>query len=279
MRRLERKMTFCHGWTMEKPPQEADPPRPGISRRTVIGAAAFVGIGYQLLEMLGMPALAFAAGRYGDVRWPCNPHPTPTRGQVYGSPRNYPGGHKGSDYGVDTGTAVVAISSGTVSAAARNDVEGRYVTIQHDNGTRSHCIHLSRLDVTRGARVNAGQQIGLSGADGNAAEGAHLHIEIYEGSTRYDPHAWLLANVGPANKGPLMALSDAEQAELLNTVRAIAGFLYAGGTDAAAGNFDNNSVIGRVRSLQDATFYGGTSMQDAGKSMSQSLAEINRKLP
>jgi hypothetical protein len=85
-------------------------------------------------------------------------------------------------------------------------------------------------------------------------------------------------NYTPINKGLLMALSDAEQAEVLNTVRALAGFLYAGGTDAAAGRFDSNSVIGRVRSLQEATFYGGPSMKDGGRSMSQSLADVNTKI-
>jgi len=86
-------------------------------------------------------------------------------------------------------------------------------------------------------------------------------------------------NYTPINEGPLMALSDSEQTELLTKVRALAGFLYSGGSDATAGRFDGNSVIGRIKTLQDATFFGGTSMQDDGKPISQSLAEIQRKLP
>jgi hypothetical protein len=181
------------------------PPPKGLSRRTLISTALAAGVSVTALNAFGISAsdVAHAAGRYGTVVWPCKTHPTPTGLQVYGSYRAaYPGGHKGSDYGIATGTSVVAISSGVVSLSDRNGIEGNYITILHDNGIRSHCIHLSQRDVQKGARVAAGQQIGLSGEDGSAAEGPHLHIEIYEGSARYDPDAWLKANVGPGNSTP-----------------------------------------------------------------------------
>jgi hypothetical protein len=180
------------------------PPTRGLSRRTLISTALAAGVSLTVLEAFGISAgdVAQAAGRYGTVQWPCEPHPTPTGLQVYGSPRSYAGGHKGSDYGVSTGTPVVAIASGVVTLSNRNGVEGNYVTILHDNGIKSHCIHFSQRSVRQGERVEVGQQIGLSGEDGSAAEGEHLHIEIYEGGDRYDPDAWLKANVGPGNITP-----------------------------------------------------------------------------
>lgn len=84
------------------------------------------------------------------------------------------------------------------------------------------------------------------------------------------------------NGGFLMALSDAEQLEILNTVRALAGYVWKGGDSVSSGipgqDFDPKSVIGRVNTIQDATFYGGTSMPDEGKSIGQSLADIQDKL-
>lgn len=79
-----------------------------------------------------------------------------------------------------------------------------------------------------------------------------------------------------------MALSDAEQAELLTLARNIAGYLYAGGSSVASGqpgrDFAPKTAMARLNNLEAAVFYGGTSMEDGGKSISRSLAEINSKL-
>ncbi|MEY9950766.1 hypothetical protein [Leifsonia sp. EB34] len=79
-----------------------------------------------------------------------------------------------------------------------------------------------------------------------------------------------------------MALSDAEQAELLYLARTIAGYLYAGGTSVASGqpgrDFQPKTAMWRLNNLEEAVFYGGASMEDGGKAISRSLAEINKKL-
>ena len=132
--------------------------------------------------------------------WPLISHPAPSGLQVYGSPRSYPGGHKGSDYGVGTGTAVLAISNGVITQSNYNSVEGNFVTVLHDNGIKTHSIHLSSRSVTQGQRVSAGDQLGLSGNTGSASQGPHLHIEVYlDGTNRTDPHAFFLAYVGPGS--------------------------------------------------------------------------------
>lgn len=82
----------------------------------------------------------------------------------------------------------------------------------------------------------------------------------------------------PTDGNPLMALTDAEQAELLAGVRALVGFVYAGGTSvsaAVAGNgFDPHSLMGRVSALEEAVFSGGSAMPDGQRSIGESLAEI-----
>jgi len=159
---------------------------------------------------------------------------------------------------------------------------GNAVVISHGEGWTSLYGHMqSPSPLAEGQAVSAGAYIGPVGSTGNST-GPHLHLQWELDGVPQNPTPTIedapLASSHPINKGLLMALSDAEQAEVLNTVRALAGFLYAGGTDAAAGRFDNNSVIGRVRSLQEATFYGGPSMKDGGRSMSQSLADVNTKI-
>ena len=74
-----------------------------------------------------------------------------------------------------------------------------------------------------------------------------------------------------------MALTDAEQAELLAGVRALIGFVYAGGpgpSGTPGRDYARESLLGRVNSLEEAVFSGGTSMADDQKSIGESLAEI-----
>lgn len=75
--------------------------------------------------------------------------------------------------------------------------------------------------------------------------------------------------------GFLMALTDAEQAELLTDVRALIGFLYAGGPSVDdASTYKPNTVMQRLLSLGQAVFDGGPSMPDGHKSIGQSLADL-----
>jgi hypothetical protein len=91
--------------------------------------------------------------------------------------RNYI--HRGIDYGCPTGTPVVATTAGTVVHAARGggygSAFGIHVVIRSGNIWHLYG-HLSAELVSVGQHVNAGQQIGRSGATGNVT-GAHLHYQ------------------------------------------------------------------------------------------------------
>ncbi|WNI21085.1 peptidoglycan DD-metalloendopeptidase family protein [Streptomyces sp. ITFR-16] len=106
------------------------------------------------------------------------------------------GSHTGIDFPVATGTSVKAITSGTVVTAGWGGAYGNEVVIKHADGHYSQYGHMSSLSVSAGQTVTAGQQVGLSGATGNAT-GPHLHFEIRTGpayGSDIDPIAYLAAH-------------------------------------------------------------------------------------
>ena len=92
--------------------------------------------------------------------------------------------HLGVDYGAPTGTPVQAIGAGRVTFAGRKGGNGNTVEIQHANGYKSMYLHLSRVLVRSGQRVETGSRIGLVGSTG-LATGPHLDFRIsYRGAFR-----------------------------------------------------------------------------------------------
>ncbi|MEU7854345.1 peptidoglycan DD-metalloendopeptidase family protein [Nonomuraea sp. NPDC049141] len=123
--------------------------------------------------VVAQPALA--AGPRPDFRapWPC--------GQV----RDYYH-HSGEvanaiDFNIagsgDLGTPALASAPGTVIDTVTGDPGyGNYVRVDHGGGWTSLVAHLDRITVSRGAWVNAGQELGKVGTTGNST-GPHLHYE------------------------------------------------------------------------------------------------------
>ncbi|MFE4798646.1 peptidoglycan DD-metalloendopeptidase family protein [Streptomyces sp. NPDC056708] len=106
------------------------------------------------------------------------------------------GSHTGIDFPVFTGTSVKAITSGTVVTAGWGGAYGNQVVIKHADGHYSQYGHLSSISVSAGQTVGTGQQIGLSGATGNAT-GPHLHFEVRTGpayGSDIDPIAYLASH-------------------------------------------------------------------------------------
>ncbi len=110
----------------------------------------------------------------------------PAKGRVsgvFGSQRILNGTPKQPHYGVDvavpTGTAVTAPAGGIV-ALAEPDLyfTGGTIILDHGHGLSSVLVHLSRLLVKPGDRVQRGQLIARSGMTGRAT-GPHLHWGVY----------------------------------------------------------------------------------------------------
>ncbi len=87
--------------------------------------------------------------------------------------------HLAIDYAAPTGTSVVAIADGLITAAQWDNGLGRYIKIKHLNGYESRYGHLSRYarGIRKGVRVHQGQTIGYVGSTG-LSTGPHLDFAI-----------------------------------------------------------------------------------------------------
>ena len=115
--------------------------------------------------------------------------------EVFGTRRTFNGKlasiHRGLDYRAATGSPVFATNSGEVVLARDLFYEGNCVIIDHGQQFMTLYMHLSKLQVTEGQRVEKGQQLGLSGGTGRAT-GPHLHLAVRWQGAYLDP-AQLLA--------------------------------------------------------------------------------------
>ncbi len=111
-----------------------------------------------------------------------------THGRRFGAerPGNRPSecglGHCGLDLGGPRGTPIVAVLPGVVlrvefSSERRS---GRYVAIEHDDGSRTSYMHLDRIspDLNKGQRVMAGHMLGTLGKTGIHHSDPHLHFSL-----------------------------------------------------------------------------------------------------
>lgn len=85
--------------------------------------------------------------------------------------------HMGIDYAAPTGTPVQTIGDGRVIFAGPKGGSGNLIEVQHTNGYTTYYMHLSRILVRNGQRVEQGQRIGLVGMTG-LATGPHLDFRI-----------------------------------------------------------------------------------------------------
>ena len=110
---------------------------------------------------------------------------------VYGSQRFYNGRPGNPHYGVDvarpTGTPVLSPGPGVITLAEPDlFYSGGTVILDHGYGLSSSFLHMSRIDVTVGDEVQAGDPIGAIGATGRAT-GPHLDWRMSWFNQRIDP--------------------------------------------------------------------------------------------
>lgn len=98
--------------------------------------------------------------------------------------------HGGVDFRGKTGDEVVTTADGVVEKAKHVRGYGKYVVIKHKKGYKTLYGHLSKIDVARGQKVEAGEKIGELGSTGRST-GPHLHYEIIRYGKRIDPGKYI----------------------------------------------------------------------------------------
>jgi murein DD-endopeptidase len=86
--------------------------------------------------------------------------------------------HNGVDFAEPIGTPVLSTGDGIVTRVGRHRYAGNYIVIDHDGPYATRYLHLSRILVHKGQRVERGQKIALSGNTGRST-GPHLHFELH----------------------------------------------------------------------------------------------------
>lgn len=172
-------------WPVERiegvPPETVEPP-PAIAERIkreqarVVAARNRDDARADFLATFIWPVEGRISGRFGSQRVyvvkgkdvPKSPHP-------------------GMDIAVPQGTPVKAPAGGLVTFAESDlYLTGGTVLVDHGHGVSSNFLHLSRVDVKVGDRVEQGQIIGAVGMTGRAT-GPHLHWGMNWFGVRLDP--------------------------------------------------------------------------------------------
>jgi murein DD-endopeptidase MepM/ murein hydrolase activator NlpD len=172
-------------WPVERiegvPPATVEPP-PDIAERIkkeqarVVAARLRDDAREDFLETFEWPVQGRISGRFGSQRvYVVNGKDVPK------SP------HPGMDIAVPQGTPIKAPASGIVTFADANlYLTGGTVLIDHGHGVSSNFLHMSRVDVKVGDRIEQGQVIGAVGMTGRAT-GPHLHWGMNWFDVRLDP--------------------------------------------------------------------------------------------
>ncbi|MGH8077211.1 MAG: M23 family metallopeptidase [Lysobacter sp.] len=182
-------------WPVERidgvPPDTVSPP-PAIAARIkreqaeVSAARARNDARADFAQAFVWPVQGRISGRFGNQR-------------VY---NNIPkAAHSGMDIAAPNGTPIKAPAAGVVTFAKPDlYLTGGTVLLDHGHGVTSNFLHLSRLDVHLGDRIEQGQVIGAVGATGRAT-GPHLHWGMNWFDVRIDP-LLLLEKAGAAAARP-----------------------------------------------------------------------------
>jgi murein DD-endopeptidase MepM/ murein hydrolase activator NlpD len=116
--------------------------------------------------------------------------------------------HKGMDFKTAVGTEVKAPRAATVTRSNwKLRGNGNCLELRFADGTTAKFLHLSALQARPGARVRAGQVIGLTGNTGHSTA-PHLHYQLERGKRTIDPvdyHGTLRRQLPPAERTTLQA--------------------------------------------------------------------------
>lgn len=103
--------------------------------------------------------------------------------------------HRGLDFSGKAGDPVSTVADGVVIFSGRDAGYGNLVEIDHGNGLMTRYGHNSKLLVSVGERVRAGDTISLMGSTGRST-GNHLHFEVWRDGRPVNPRQFLQSSRG-----------------------------------------------------------------------------------
>ncbi len=106
--------------------------------------------------------------------------------------------HKGTDYAAPHGTPIKTTASGVVERTGYTAGNGNYVKVKHNGTYSTQYLHMSKILVRQGQRVEQGQIIGKVGSTG-LATGPHVCYRFWKNGVQVDPLAQKLPNTEPMN--------------------------------------------------------------------------------
>ena len=107
--------------------------------------------------------------------------------------------HKGTDYAAPTGTPIMTTASGIVEQTGYTAGNGNFVKVKHDNTYATQYLHMSKILVRKGQRVNQGGVIGKVGSTG-LATGPHVCYRFWKNGVQVDALKLKLPNSQPMDK-------------------------------------------------------------------------------
>lgn len=106
--------------------------------------------------------------------------------------------HNGTDYAAPSGTPIMTTASGVVERTGYTSGNGNYVKVKHNNTYSTQYLHMSKILVRRGQRVQQGDIIGRVGSTG-LATGPHVCYRFWKNGVQVDALKQRFPNSEPMN--------------------------------------------------------------------------------
>ncbi len=104
--------------------------------------------------------------------------------------------HNGTDYAAPTGTPIMTTASGVVVNTGYTAGNGNFVKVKHNGTYETQYLHMSKILVRKGQRVNQGDIIGRVGSTG-LATGPHVCYRFWVNGVQRDALQLKLPNSEP----------------------------------------------------------------------------------
>lgn len=124
--------------------------------------------------------------------------------------------HLGTDYAAPYGTPILSVGDGVVEQAGRTGGNGNYVKIRHNGVYSTQYLHMRKILVRNGQRVQQGDVIGEVGSTG-LATGPHVCFRFWKNGAQVDPRRETFPSADPVSRSErpaFLALRDDFQKKL-----------------------------------------------------------------